>query len=80
MAKMNTQPNVLLPLALMALFALMIPIISIANSHQKVQDTNAMMRIPGNTPAPVMIKDGMPSATPKVTPRATVKPGTMKMY
>ncbi len=56
----------MLPLAIMALFAIMIPVISIANSNQKVEQTNAMMmRVPGNTPTPVKLQ---PTGTQKPTP------------
>lgn len=58
----------MLPLAIMALFALMIPFFSIVNSHKSVERTNAMY-VPTATPEPV---------TP--TPSATVRPGMMRTY
>lgn len=56
----------MLPLAIMAMFAVMIPVISIANSKQKVEPTNAMvLQVPEDDPAPVRLQ---PTGTQKPTP------------
>lgn len=66
----------MLPLALMALFAIMIPVISIANSNQKVERTSAMnLKYQKPTPTPENV---IPTIEP--SPKTVVRPGGNNRY
>lgn len=61
----------IMPLAIMAVFALMIPILFIANNNKEVQTSNAMrMTVPTNEPR--YVDPGM-NANMTPTPKATTK-------
>mgnify|MGYP000938007940 CR=1 FL=1 len=67
----------ILPLAIMAIFAVMIPVISATNNARNTQAVNAMrLKLPTNEPVYRGPEVEMPaeSTMPKQTPRATAYP------
>ncbi len=68
----------MMPLAIMAVFALMVPIIVVANTNQQVKTSNAMrLTVPTNEPTyrdQVTYPTTSPrAATPKATSRGMMK-------
>lgn len=60
----------IMPLAIMAMFALMIPIFTIANRNNALNSASAArMRVPRKTPTPVMLEDRYSDTPATVTPK-----------
>ncbi len=67
----------MMPLAIMAVFALMVPILVVSNNTNEIKRSNAMrMRVPTNEPTYQLTNED-PTATPMMTPKATNR-GMMK--
>lgn len=73
--KWKKSDNHILPLALLAMFSLMIPVITVTNSRNQAREAAAAkMRNPGRTPTPVSVEEPVWTPSPTNAGGTVVKP------